>query len=566
MAADQRPLALNERIKAESDYLRGTLAAALEDHLHGGLSENDQQLSKFHGFYQQDDRDHRAERRSKLLDRAHAFMIRVRIPGGVLSPHQWLELDRLASDFGGGSLRLTTRQAVQYHGILKSNLKRVIHHINDHLLDTLAACGDVNRNVICTPVSRHPAIQAHCLALARELSAAFSPRTGAYAEIWLDHQRVEPAGGEEEPLYGRTYLPRKFKIAIAIPPDNDVDVFAHDLGFIAIVDTAGRLRGYTVTVGGGMGMTHGQTTTYPRVADILGFCRHDQALAVAEAVLTTQRDHGDRSDRRHARLKYTVEDLGLAAFRTEVERRAGLTLAKPRRFSFSTRADPVGWHRDHNGTWLLGMFIPSGRITDIPGRPLKTALREIALVHGGEFRLTANQGLIISGIADDKREFIEDLLGHYHLDGHWLVSPVRQAALACVALPTCGLALTEAERALPDLLSDIEQALAEVGLADEPLVVRMTGCPNGCARPYLAEVGLVGKGPGRYNLYLGAAFDGSRLSACHHGAMSRDDIMAILRPLFAAWAKQRESGEHFGDFCVRTGVVTPPTDGAAFHG
>ncbi|MCD8482139.1 MAG: assimilatory sulfite reductase (NADPH) hemoprotein subunit, partial [Verrucomicrobia bacterium] len=493
-----------------SNYLRGTLLESLEDPLSGAISADDSQLSKFHGMYLQDDRDVRNERRRQKLDKAYSFMIRVRVPGGVATPEQWLQMDKLADLYANGTLKLTTRQAFQFHGVLKWVLKKTIQEINAVCLDTIAACGDVNRNVMSNPNPWQSELHEESLQLARAISDHLTPRTRAYHEIWLDEERVAGGEEEEEPIYGKTYLPRKFKTVVAVPPSNDVDIFAHDLGFIAIVEK-GKIVGYNVTVGGGMGMTHGNAATYPRLAEVMGFCTPQQAVDVAEKVVLVQRDYGDRTERKHARLKYTIADRGLDWFRDQVEQRLGYKLEKPRPFEFTSTGDRYGWVQGHDKRWHLTLFIQNGRVLDTPEYKMKTGLREIAKVHTGDFRLTRNQNLIIAGISPEQKPVIEKLLQEYGLERGLQSSGLRLNSMACVALPTCGLALAESERSLPDLVTEMDKILAELDLSQEPIVVRMTGCPNGCARPYLAEIGFVGKGPGKYNVYLGAAHDGSRL-------------------------------------------------------
>jgi len=559
-----KELSRNERIKEASRYLRGTLAQGLTQEMTGAIVEDDQQLVKFHGMYLQDDRDLRAERRRKKMEAAFAFMIRVRIPGGVLTPSQYLALEEIGRAYAGNTMRITTRQTIQLHGVIKSNLKATMARIDAALLTTIAACGDVNRNVICNPNPHQSRAHAAALHTARALSDHLLPRTPAYREIWLDGEKI--AGGEDnviEPIYGTAYLPRKFKIAVAVPPSNDVDVFAHDLGYIAILDKTGNLAGYNVTVGGGMGMTHGEPETYPRTADVMGYCRRQEALAVGEAVVTIQRDWGDRSDRKHARLKYTIEDRGLDVFRAEVERRSGVKLGKPKPFTFTSTGDRYGWIEGEGGRAHLTLFIENGRIKDLPHAAIFTGLRRIAENHEGEIRLTTNQNIIIAHVAQDKRALVDALVAEHGLTAP--ASTLRRNAMACVALPTCGLALAESERYLPSLVTALEERLIANGLAEDEIVIRMTGCPNGCARPYLAEIGLVGKGPGRYNLYLGAAFDGSRLSKLYAEDLDHAGIIAKLDPLFAAYAAERKPKERFGGFVIRTGFVAATTNGADFH-
>jgi sulfite reductase (NADPH) hemoprotein beta-component len=553
----------NEEIKEASRFLRGGIADGLAKAETGAIAEDDAQLTKFHGTYLQDDRDLRPERRKKRMEQAYSFMIRVRVPGGVCTPAQWLAMHQIATDYGNGTLRLTTRQAFQFHGVIKSNLKRSMQAINTALLDTVAACGDVNRNVMCNPNPYQSRAHAAALELARAISDHLSPRTGAYHEIWLDGEKVVDTQVDEEPIYGRHYLPRKFKTVVAVPPSNDVDVFAQDLGFIAIVGENDEVVGYDVAVGGGMGMTHGEPETFPRTADVMGFCRPEQAVDVAEKVVLVQRDYGDRSNRKHARLKYTIEDRGIDWFRAEVERRLGYALEAPRPFAFEHTGDRYGWGQDHEGDWHYTLFVQNGRVLDRPDQPMRTGLAEIARVHRGDFRLTANQNLMIARVQPRHKRAIERLVAQYRLDND--ESGLRLNSLACVALPTCGLALAESERYLPDLVTALEEVTDRAGLRDDDIVIRMTGCPNGCARPYLAEIGLVGRTPGKYNLYLGAAFDGSRLNKLYRQDVGHDEIVAALTPLIERYAKERAAGERFGDFVIRKGYVAPTTSGRSFH-
>jgi sulfite reductase (NADPH) hemoprotein beta-component len=560
-AASRSPV---ERIKEASDYLRGSIVASLADPITGALADSDTQLIKFHGSYQQDDRDVRDERRRKKLEPLYSFMVRVRAPGGVVTPAQWLVLDELARTHANGSLRLTTRQSFQVHGIAKTLLKDTIASVNRTLLTTIAACGDVNRNVMCNPNPYRSALHREVFDWACRISDYLTPNTRAYHEIWLDDRLA--AGGEpdHEPIYGRTYLPRKFKIAIAVPPSNDVDVRAHDLGFIAIVD-GDRLAGFNVSVGGGMGMTHGEPATYPRLADVIGFCTPDQVLAVTEQVVAVQRDFGDRSDRKHARLKYTIDDRGIDWFTGELASRLGYRLEAARPFHFETNGDRYGWTDGIDGKLHLTLFIENGRVRDTPDCELMTGLREIAKIHDGDFRLTANQNLIIANIDPAKRPQIESLLARHRLadgDGR---SALRLNAMACVALPTCGLAMAESERYLPSLIGKLEQVLAACGLANDAITVRMTGCPNGCARPYLAEIAFVGKSPGKYNVYLGGGFAGERLNKLYRSGLSEPEILAELTPILQRYAAERGPSERFGDFAIRAGYVAKVSAGREFH-
>jgi sulfite reductase (NADPH) hemoprotein beta-component len=553
-----------EGVKARSRHLRGTLIESLQDPLTGAISDDDTTVSKFHGIYQQDDRDIRSERKRQRLEPAYSFMIRARVPGGVCTTDQWLKMDEIATTRANGTIRLTTRQAFQLHGVIKGDLKPAIKGINQALLDTLAACGDVNRNVMCSPMPPVSRTHLEVQELAEALSAHLTPATGAYHEIWLDGKKLVSPGDEVEPIYGDTYLPRKFKTAFVVPPQNDVDVYAQDLGFIAIVE-AGRLRGFNVTVGGGMGMTHGEVQTYPRLAEVMGFCTTKQVKEVAEAVVTTQRDYGDRENRKHARLKYTIDDRGLDWFRSEVERRLGWQLGKPRSFSFVGNGDVYGWQRSNDGLWHYTLFVENGRIQDVGGRQLMSGLRKIASLHKGDFRLTPNQNLIISNVRENDKERITALLRVFRIENSKQASPLRLHSMACVAFPTCGLAMAESERFLPSLIDRLDRLFIEHGLRDDAITIRMTGCANGCARPYIAEIGLVGKGPGRYNLYLGAGFAGDRLNKLYRENIDEAEILASLDPLFARYANERIDDERFGDFVIRAGIVAEVTAGKDFH-
>jgi sulfite reductase (NADPH) hemoprotein beta-component len=545
-----------EVIKSKSRHLRGTLVESLADDVTGAIAEDDTQLIKFHGSYQQDDRDSREERRAQKLEPAYSFMIRTRTPGGVVTPAQWLALSDLAVTYANASLRLTTRQAFQVHGVIKRELKATIAAINATLMDTIAACGDVNRNVLANANPVESRLHAQVYEWSVKLSEHLLPHTRAYHEIWLDGEKV--TGAEEvEPILGSTYLPRKFKSAIAVPPLNDVDVFAHDLGFIAIVDN-GALVGFDLTVGGGLGATHGDNATFPRLADVIGFLLPEQLLLVAETVVKIQRDFGDRTNRKHARLKYTIEDRGVEWFVGELHARLGFALEPARPFSFAHSGDRFGWIEGFDGRWHLTLRIESGRVADLPGMAWFSGLRELAHIHKGDFRLTPNQNLIVAGVATEERTAVDALLERHGLNGYRTATPLRLNSLACVALPTCPLAMAEAERYLPELVETLEAQLDTHGLREADIRLRITGCPNGCARPYLAEIGLVGKAPGRYNLMLGADVRGQRLNKLYRENISTSEIFAELDPLFARYAGERDGAEGFGDFLVRAGVVTPP--------
>lgn len=447
-------------------------------------------------MYQQDDRDLREERRKQGKEKAYSFMIRVRVPGGISTPDQWLAIDEISDKYSNGNIKLTTRQAFQLHGIIKKNLKPTMREINKALMNTIAACGDVNRNVMCNPNPFQSEVHQEVQDFTQRLNDHLLPRTGAYHEIWLDDKLVagnvtveRPVKVDEEPLYGKVYLPRKFKIAVAIPPNNDVDVLAHCLGFIAITEND-KLVGFNVTVGGGMGMTHNNKKTFPRLADVMGFCTVEQGVEVGEKVMLVQRDYGDRSNRRHARLKYTVEDNGIDWYRAQVEERLGYKLQPPRPYKFTDNSDRYGWTKGLNNSWHYCMFVQNGRVRDSSDYPLRTAIREIAKVHKGDFRLTPNQHLIIGNVNEKDKELIQSLLIKYKISNE-VHSGLRLNSMACVALPTCGLAFAESERYLPDLIDKIDLILEKSGLIHEPITVRMTGCPNGCARPYVSEIGFL---------------------------------------------------------------------------
>lgn len=556
-----------EHIKIRSNYLRGSLEETLEDVITGSIPEDDNRLMKFHGSYMQDDRDLRNERQKQKLEPAYQFMLRVRAAGGVVTPEQWLMMDRVAQKYANGTIRLTTRQSFQLHGVLKWNMKKTIREVNDAMLSTLAACGDVNRNVMCNPNPYQSEVHSEVYEWASRVSAHLDPRTKAYHEIWLDGEKVvdsRDSGVEQEPIYGPVYLPRKFKIGIAVPPSNDVDVFSQDLGFIAIVEE-GRLKGFNVTVGGGMGMTHGDTATYPQVGQVIGFCTPEQMIDIAEKTVMIQRDYGDRSVRKHARFKYTIDDRGIDWFINELSDRLGWKLEEARPYHFNHNGDRYGWVKGSNGKWHFTLFIQNGRVKDEDNYLLMTGLREIAKVHSGDFRLTPNQNLIIGNVSGQKKKKIEELVKEYGLTDGVHFSALRRNSMACVAFPTCGLAMAESERYLPTLLDKIEPMLEEAGLRDEEIVIRMTGCPNGCARPMLAEIAFIGKAPGKYNMYLGGGFTGNRLNKLYKENIGEAEILESLKPIVTQYANERREGEHFGDFVIRAGYVKEVRSGQDFH-
>ncbi|MDT8437380.1 MAG: NADPH-dependent assimilatory sulfite reductase hemoprotein subunit [Wenzhouxiangellaceae bacterium] len=546
-----------EKIKSESRALRGTLHESLEDATTGAIREADTVVSKFHGIYQQDDRDIRATRREARLEPLYQFMLRVRVPGSTISREQWHALDRLADEVANGTLRLTSRQAIQYHGVAKESLRELVRGIDAIGMDSLAACGDVNRNVMCHVQPELGPVHAEALAWAERLSAHLTPATTAWREIWIDGKPAALEEPEAEPIYGRSYLPRKFKIGIAIPPSNDIDVYSQDIGLVAI-EAEGTLAGFNVIAGGGMGCSHGEPDTFPLLGQLIGFIEPDQLLAVAEAIVTTQRDFGDRKNRKHARFKYTLDDRDADWLRTEIHARAGIALQPARPVAFSHSGDRLGWVQGGDGRWQRGVFVENGRLT----AHHRAALRALIDGPAADIRLTPNQNLVLTGIDEIRREQVDATLADAGLAGAGGPSPIRCHAMACVALPTCGLAMAEAERYLPTLVTRIEQRAEQHGLADRPITLRISGCPNGCSRPYLAEIALVGRAPGRYNLYLGAAFDGSRLNK---RVLDNADEAAILEAIdgwFARYAAEAEVDEPFGDFAVRAGLVAAVTHGS----
>ncbi|MDO8538908.1 MAG: NADPH-dependent assimilatory sulfite reductase hemoprotein subunit [Opitutaceae bacterium] len=563
----EKPLHKNEQLKVESNWLRGNIRRELADSSTGAVSDDSNQLMKFHGVYQQDDRDVRNQRRKEGKEKAFIFMARVRVPGGVCQPAQWLALDQLADSHANGTLKITTRQSFQLHGILKSNLRPLVQQINlaAHF-NTRGACGDINRGVMCNPNPEESTLHQQVWPIMKAVSDHLLPRTRAYHELWVADELVDGGEPEDEPIYGRSYLPRKFKIVFAVPPSNDVDIYAHDLGFIAIADESGKkLVGCNVTVGGGLGMSHNQLETFPRLADVMGFCTVDQVIDVAEKVVTVQRDYGDRVDRKFARLKYTIENRGLSWFRGEVERRLGYKLQTPRRFEFTHTGDRYGWTQGDNGNAHFTLFIQSGRVKDTADYKLKSGLREIARVHQGDLRLTPNQNLIIANITPAERPRIEALLRQYKLDTANNATGLKLNSMSCVALPTCGLALAESERYLPELVRLLETEVEAAGLRNDAISLRITGCPNGCGRPSLAEIGLVGRAPGKYNVYLGAAFNGSRFNVLYKASVATAELVPMLGPIIRRYAQERLNGERFGDFVIRAGYVTPTFTPHDFH-
>lgn len=554
--AEKKNLSPVEKIKEKSDALRGTLAESLQNEITGQISEDDKSVIKFHGIYEQDDRDRREERAQKKLERDYSFMIRLRLPGGVLSAEQWLATDDIASAYSTGTIKITTRQTLQLHGIVKSNMKPTLKWFDRFNLDSIAACGDVNRNVICSAHPKQSEIHGQIFEYAGKISSLLLPKTRAYYEVWLDEEKIIDKKEEEDPLYLNTYLPRKFKIAIAIPPNNDVDVFGNDLGLIAIIEN-NQLKGFNIAIGGGMGATHGNAATYPRVASVIGFADTEEKIlkAIYETV-TIQRDYGNRSDRKLSRLKYTIDNHGLDWFVQELEKRCGFKLEKAKDVSFNQRIDYYGWQQNHEGKWYYTAFIEHGRVVDENGLLLRTAFSEIAKTGKVNFRFTCNQNLIVGDVAEKDKKEIDALLEKYGIKEHTENrSGLRKNSVACVALPTCPLALAEAQRYLPTLVTKIELILADYNLSNDDIIIRMTGCPNGCARPYLAEIALIGVSPGAYNLHLGGDVSGERLNKKYRENLNEAQILAELRPMLKSYSENRKQGESFGDFVVREKLV-----------
>ena len=550
--SESKNLSPVERIKESSDALRGTLAEGLKGEISGAVSDDDQSLVKFHGMYQQDDRDRREERAEKKLERLYSFMIRLRVPGGFFTPEQWIATHHIAGENSTGVIKITTRQTIQLHGILKSRVKPTISAFNAVALDSIAACGDVNRNVTCTANPFQSPVHEQVHAYAEKISRFLLPKTHAYYEIWLDEEQLTDKKKEEDPLYGDRYLPRKFKIGIAIPPNNDVDVLTNDLGLIAIIE-AGELKGFNLAIGGGLGATHGNAETYPRLATVIGYVPADDRLfrAIYE-VVTIQRDYGNRSDRKLARLKYTVDKYGVDWYRSELEKRIGFPLEAPRPYVFDDRTERFGWQQDHKGLWHFTLFVENGRVVDDEKVALKTALLEVARTGKANFRFTVNQKIIVADVRKKDKQLIDGILEKFDLIRHTqTASAIRKNSIACVALPTCGLALAESQRYLPSLLDHIERLLDNHALTAEAIIIRMTGCPNGCGRPYAAEVGLVGTAPGRYNLYLAGDHEGTRLNKLYKESLDETGILKELDVLFWLYKKERVTGERFGDFAFR---------------
>ncbi len=543
-----------ERIKTASDGLRGTMKESLKDPITGAIREDDQSLIKFHGMYQQDDRDRREERSAKKLEWLYSYMIRLRLPGGLLKPDQWVGLHHIAGDYSTGVIKITTRQTVQLHGILKSVIRPTIAAFNTLQLDSIAACGDVNRNVMCTAHPDESPLHAEIFSYADKISLMALPKTRAYYEIWLNEDQLAEKS-EDDPLYEDRYLPRKFKIAIAIPPNNDIDVFTNDIGLIAIIED-GKLKGFNIAAGGGLSTTHGNDKTYARLGTVLGYVAgEEQVLKAVYEILTTQRDFGNRSDRKQARLKYTIDRVGVEAFKKEVESRCGFAFEPAKPFSFTERKDHYGWRRNHENNWYYTVFVENGRVLDDEKVALKTGLLQVALSGKANFRFTGNQNVIISDVAPTDKEQVHAILEEFGIIAHTeQAGAVRRTALACVAFNTCSLALAEAQRYLPTLISKIEPILEKYKIDDEEISMRMTGCPNGCGRSPAAEIGFIGTAYGQYNLHIGGDRFGLRLNKKFKDSLNESEILNTLDDLFKIYAEEKKPGETFGDFSYKKWV------------
>ncbi len=553
--SDTNKLSGTEHIKMKSDGLRGTLKESLKDELTGALREDDQALIKFHGMYQQDDRDRREERSAKKLEWLYSYMVRLRLPGGLITSEQWEALHHIAGRHSTGVIKITTRQTIQLHGILKSHVKPTLQAFNTAGMDSISACGDVNRNVICGAHPKFSSVHEEIFAYAGKLSKLGLPRTKAYYEIWLDEKPLTPevkTEQEKDPLYQDRYLPRKFKIAIAIPPNNDVDVFGNDLGLIAIIED-GKLKGFNLAVGGGMGATHGNPNTYPRLGTVLGFLdSEEKVMKAVYEVITIQRDNGNRSDRKLSRIKYTIDRMGVDNFKKELEKRCGFELLPEQPYTFDSRSDLFGWHKNHEGKWYYTVFVEAGRVLDDEKVALKTAFLEIAQTRKANFRFTCNQNLILADIEEKDKEEIDAILRKYDIINHTeKAGALRKDSIACVAFNTCSLALAEAQRYLPDLITKMEPMLTRYGLEDDNISVRMTGCPNGCGRPYVAEIAFIGTSYGHYNLHLGGDRLGTRLNSIYKESLNEETILQELDSLLGTYSREKKQNETFGDFALR---------------
>jgi sulfite reductase (ferredoxin) len=552
-----------EEIKSESHALRGTIEETLSGE-NSHFADDEYQLLKFHGTYQQDDRDARAARKKENLDKAWIFMVRSKLPGGALTAEQYLAHDRIAGELGNGTLRITTRQGFQLHGILKGDLKACIQRINESGITTWGACGDVVRNTTGAPSPFKDETHLDAQRLAKELSDAFLAKSRAYAEIWLNGESLNKETSEPEPIYGKVYLPRKFKIGIAVPPRNDIDIYTNDLGFITHLKN-GIVAGYTVVAGGGFGMTHGKTDTFPALAKPLFYVSREHAVKAAIAVVTAQRDYGNRTDRKRARLKYLIDERGLDWFRDEVLKRLDAPAEPPKKVHWDTVSDAYGWQEQGDGKLFCALWIEEGRIKDTPERKWRSAFRKIAEEFRFPIRLTTNSNIIFHDIDPSLKQKVTEILINHGIPNPEDLTETRRLAQACVALPTCGLALAESERVFHLVLNEIDEILKDYGLTDEPILVRMTGCPNGCARPYNADIAFVGRAPGKYALYVGGSITGERLAGLHEKTIAIEEIPKRVRELLGEFVENRRGNETFTSYWGRTHVNGPAPKPEQFH-
>ena len=554
-SAMQKKISKVEEEKDNSRYLRGTIREQLAQDT-PCFDDSVNNILKFHGIYQQDDRDFRQARDRQGREKHFIFMVRMKIPGGKVTSDQYLKMDELSDRYGNGTLRVTTRQGIQFHGVIKKNLKETMRALNRELITTLGACGDIERNVVTCPAPLQDRAQAQVQQYARKISDQLLPKTKAYHEIWLNGEQAYSGeqAAEIEPLYGKTYLPRKFKTAIAFPGDNCVDVYTHDIGLVAITDEKGDLSGFNVLVGGGLGMTHRKPETHPLLAKPLGYVNKDKILPLAEGIVKVQRDHGNRENRMRARMKYLIEEKGIEWFYAAVKQQTGFDLEPMREMGWKETPDHLGWHEMGGGRFFCGIFVPNGRIQDGAGKKLKSGFKKLVETFNPEIRFTPQQNILFAGIPVSGKEEFEGILKDFSIRREAEISTIERWSMACPALPTCGLALTESERVLPGVIRELEGVLTTLGLAGEHITVRMTGCPNGCSRPYTGEIGLVGSGLNTYALFLGGNFDGTRLNHLVSERVKGDEIVRSLVSVFEAFKSARASGERFGDFCNRLGV------------
>ena len=553
-----------EQIKEQSHYLRGTIQETLRSEA-SHFSEEGSQLLKFHGTYQQDDRDVRAERKKAGQDKAWSFMVRTKIPGGHLAADEYLKLDQIATDLGNQTLRITTRQNFQYHLVLKGGLKECIARVCQSGITTVGACGDLVRNVMASPSPLSTPVHCNAQKLADELTQALFPKTRAYAEIWLNGEKLyPPSEAENEPLYGQYYLPRKFKIGVAVPPRNDVDIYTQDIGFVAHAPN-GQTEGYTLLAGGGFGMTHGKLRTYPVLGKPLFYVARSDAVAAGVAIVTVQRDYGNREDRSRARMKYLIEERGLDWFRKEVESRLQAPTEDPKPLHWTTVSDMLGWQEQGDGKLFCGVFVPQGRIEDTERVRYRSAFQEIARRFRFPIRLTPNCNILFFDIRPDQRNTVDQVLDQHRVPSDAGMTAARKTSHACVALPTCGLALAESERVFGQVMDEIDQILRELHLEKDPILIRMSGCPNACSRPYNADISFVGRAPGKYAFFVGGSIKGDRLAGLEKKVVELKEIPAVVKTYLEEFVAHREDGEMFTGYWGRTHQPGPRPVPEQFH-